>query len=71
MSRLPNARGPFASDDDLLLAAFYDETQYGALKDAGPIHTDYPLMSSPLVTLVKELCDRPAIKSFHISQKSR
>ena len=61
-------RGAFASDDDLLLAAFYDDTQYGALKDAGAIGTDYPIMRTPLLTLVKELAERPAIKSFHISQ---
>ncbi len=66
LGRLRKARGPFESDDDLLLAAFYDETQYGALKDAGPITTDYPLMETPLVTLIKGLAERPTIKSFHI-----
>jgi oxaloacetate decarboxylase (Na+ extruding) subunit alpha len=35
LDRLRKERGPFASDDDLLLAAFYDNTQYRALKDAG------------------------------------
>ncbi len=66
LERLRKSRGPFESDDDLLLAAFYDETQYGALKDAGPIATDYPLMETPLVTLIKGLAERPTIKSFHI-----
>jgi len=70
LERLRKTRGSFASDDDLLLAAFYDETQYGALKDAGPIDTDYPLMKTPLVTLIKELCDRPAVKGIHISQNA-
>jgi oxaloacetate decarboxylase (Na+ extruding) subunit alpha len=65
-----DARGPFASDDDLLLAAFYDETLYGALKDAGPINTDYPLMETPLLTLVKELAERPSITSFHFIQNN-
>lgn len=67
ISRLRETRGPFASDDELLLAAFYDDKQYRALKDAGPIDTDYPLMSTPLVTLVKEISQRPSIRSFQIT----
>ncbi len=68
LKRLRKARGPFESDDDLLLAAFYDDTQYGALKDAGPIQTEFSLKGTPLLTLIKELCARPSIKSFRISQ---
>ena len=37
LARLRSSRGPFASDDDLLLAAYYDDREYGALKAAGPI----------------------------------
>ncbi|MEM7177765.1 MAG: pyruvate carboxylase subunit B [Pseudomonadota bacterium] len=59
-------RGPFASDDDLLLAAFYDTKEYGALKAAGPINTAYPLGPTPLVTLVKEITSRPNIRSFQV-----
>ena len=65
LDRLRKSRGPFASDDDLLLAAFYDDSQYQALKKAGPIDTDYPLMETPLLTLVKELSNRPGISHFH------
>ncbi len=68
LERLRKERGPFASDDDLLLAAFYDDSQYNALKGAGPIVTDYPIMETPLLTLVKELSKRPSIKSFHFSK---
>lgn len=68
LERLRKSRGPFASDDDLILAAFYDDTQYDALKKAGPIATDYRLMETPLLTLVKELAERPSIKSFHFVQ---
>jgi oxaloacetate decarboxylase (Na+ extruding) subunit alpha len=67
--RLRRERGPFTSDDDLLLAAFYPESEYSALKAAGPIKTDYPLASTPLVTLVKEIALRPDIKSFHFIQR--
>jgi oxaloacetate decarboxylase alpha subunit len=68
LDRLRQNRGPFSSDDDLLLAAFYDDTQYNALKDAGPINTDYVLMETPLLTLVREIVDRPSVKSFHFIQ---
>jgi len=66
LERIRRTRGPFASDDDLLLAAYYDTTQYDALKAAGPIKTDYPLMETPLLTLVRELAARPSIKGFHL-----
>ncbi len=69
LKSLRKSRGPFISDDDLLLAAFYEETQYDELKQVGPISTEYPLLQTPLLTLVKELANRPSIKAFHFSQK--
>ena len=71
IERLRRTRGPFASDDDLLLAAFYDDTQYSALKAAGPIDTDYPLMETPLLTLVKEVAQRKSITAFHFTQTGK
>ncbi len=65
LDRLRKTRGPFTSDGGLLLAAFYDDTQYRALKAAGPIATDYPLMDTPLLTLIRELSERPSVRSFH------
>lgn len=65
LDRLRRTRGPFKSDDDLLLAAFYQDVEYRALKAAGPIKTDYPIASTPLATLVKEITSRPDITSFH------
>ncbi len=70
LERIRKERGPFESDDDLLLAAFYGETEYGALKAAGPIDTDYALGPSPLVTLVKEIAARPDIKSLRITGRN-
>jgi oxaloacetate decarboxylase alpha subunit len=67
LDRVRKMRGPFASDDDLLLATFYDDTQYRALKDAGPIRTEYPVMGTPLLTLVKELAARPTIRAFQLA----
>jgi oxaloacetate decarboxylase (Na+ extruding) subunit alpha len=65
VERLTRQRGPFRCDDDLLLAAFYSESEYQQLKAAGPIKTDYPLAATPLRTLVKEIALRSDIKSFH------
>jgi oxaloacetate decarboxylase alpha subunit len=69
--RVRRERGPFASDDDLLLAAFYSDKEYKALKAAGPINTKYPLSSTPLVTLLKEVALRPDIRSFHFIQRGK
>ena len=68
LERVRRERGPFASDDDLLLGAFYDEREYAALKAAGPIPTDYPICDSPLLTLLKALTERGDISGFKVSE---
>lgn len=70
LDRVRAAFGPFASDDDLLLAAFYNRTEYDALKAAGPIRQDYPIASTPLATLLREVTARPDIKSFHYIERA-
>lgn len=70
IDRLRRNRGPFASDDDLLLAAFYDDREYSALKMAGSIDTDYPLGRTPLLTLIKGIAARSDITSFHFIEKN-
>ena len=70
VKRIRAERGPFRSDDDLLLAAFYPDSEYRALKAAGPVKTDYPLASTPVLTLVREIASRPDIKSFHYMRRS-
>ena len=70
LDRLRRERGPFASDDDLLLAAYYNEAEYSALKAAGPIKTEYAGAESPLVRLVKEVASRRDIRSFHIGHRA-
>jgi oxaloacetate decarboxylase alpha subunit len=67
--RVRRERGPFASEDDLLLAAFYSDREYNALKAAGPIKVDYPLASTPLITLIKEIALRPSIRSLHFIRR--
>src|SRR5262249_57734289 len=63
--RVRRERGPFASDDALLLAAFYSDREYKALKAAGPISIDYPLASTPLITPLKENCFPPRNPSLY------
>jgi oxaloacetate decarboxylase alpha subunit len=71
LARIRRDRGPFESDDDLLLAAFYDAREYAALKAAGPIDTDYSLAATPLVTLVREIASRPDIRSIRLRSTRR
>ena len=66
LARVRETRGPFRSDDDLLLAAFYDEGQYGALKAAGPIDTHYQPTNPPLIRLLRELSLRKDIRSVRL-----
>lgn len=66
LPRLRAERGPFTSDDDLLLAAFYNVEQCSALESAGPIVSEYPVDRTPLLTLIKELSKRSDIASVTI-----
>lgn len=69
LERVRRERGPFASDDDLLLAVFYNPEQYSKLVAARPIKTDYPVGRTPLVTLIKELAARGDIASVKLIKK--
>jgi oxaloacetate decarboxylase alpha subunit len=69
LPRVRRERGPFASDDDLLLAVFYNQEQYSKLVAARPIKTDYPIGRTPLVTLIKELAARRDIASVKLIKK--
>lgn len=66
LDRLRAERGPFASDDDLLLAAFYAPKEYDTLKAAGTIDTTSPLDGGPLRTLIRELTKLPDIRTLHV-----
>jgi len=70
LERVRRERGPFESDEDLLLAVFYAAPEYNALKAAGPIPTDYPLAATPLKTLLSELAARPGVAGFHFMEKT-
>ena len=66
LERIRRARGPFDSDDDLLLAVFYNDEQYRALRAAGPIERAYAVERNPLLTLLQELGTRRDIASVRL-----
>ena len=71
LDKLRSTRGPFASDDDLLLAAYYADREYSELKRAGPIRLDTDSIgATPLTTLIKQLASRPSIRAFSLSGNS-
>ena len=69
LERVRRERGPFASDDDLLLAVFYNQEQYSQLVAARPIQAGSPIGRTPLVTLIKELAARREIASVKLVVK--
>jgi oxaloacetate decarboxylase alpha subunit len=70
IGRVRRERGPFASDDDLLLATFYSPEQYTSLVGARPIRTEYPVDRTPLLTLVKELAGRREVRAVSLVKKA-
>jgi oxaloacetate decarboxylase alpha subunit len=66
LDRVRRERGPFDSDDDLLLAAFYHDEHYRGLKAAGPIQRAYAVERNPLLTLLRELGSRGDIASIRL-----
>ena len=68
LDRIRRERGPFDSDDDLLLAVFYGADQCDALKAAGPIQRAYAVDRTPLLTLLRELAGRDDIASFRLAK---
>ena len=69
LPRVRRERGPFRSDDDLLLAAFYGPDQLAPLLAARPIRTDYPAGRTPLETLLKGLDARRDLAYVHIARR--
>jgi oxaloacetate decarboxylase alpha subunit len=70
VERVRRERGPFASDDDLLLAAFYNAEQYASLAAARPIRTEYPVDRTPLLTLIRELTLRRDVRKVMLVKKA-
>jgi oxaloacetate decarboxylase (Na+ extruding) subunit alpha len=69
LDRIRRERGPFESDDDLLLAVFYSPDQCRTLLEARPIRTDYPIVETPLVTLIEELTKKSDVRSIKLVKR--
>ncbi|MAC72541.1 MAG: carboxylase [Marinovum sp.] len=70
LEKTRNRLGASARDDDVLLAVFYDNKEYDALKAAGPIDTEYPIMETPLKTLIKGITSNHDVTSFHFIDRN-
>lgn len=66
LDRFRRERGPFASDEDLLLAYFFMPDQLRRLQTAGPIRTADEVPLSPLVELVRDVARNKSVTSFHM-----
>lgn len=71
LDRVRAARGPFASDDDLLLAVFYGPQEYGRLVRARPIQMEYQGGTTALLELIKGLAARPQISRVKLIRQRR
>ncbi len=69
LDRVRRERGPFDSDEDLLLATFYDREHCRKLVEACPIPLEYPAAEAPLVILMKELATRRDLRSIMLVRK--
>jgi hypothetical protein len=69
LEKARNRLGVNATDDDVLLSIFYDKKEFDALKESGPIDTSYPIMETPLKTLIKGITSQKDITSFHFIER--
>ncbi len=72
LERLRKTRGPFKSDDDLLLAAMYSETILAPLYEARSKadYTAYYQRFNPLRHLIEEVQRRPTLHYFKMTRGS-
>jgi oxaloacetate decarboxylase (Na+ extruding) subunit alpha len=62
------SRGPFDSDDDLLLAAYYTDTELAGLRAAGPYRPRPRAAGSPLRALLDGLAEQPSVRTFSLQR---
>lgn len=66
LARFRAERGPFASDQDMLLEYIFMPEHIGALRAAGPMPVE-DSVSGSLVDLVREVARRKDVRSFHLT----
>ncbi len=68
LDRVRAEHGPFESDEELLLAVFFMPAILEELRRAGPLSLASPLLSSPIVEIVKQVAASGSIRSFSLVQ---
>lgn len=66
VERFRTQRGPFRSDDDMLLAMFWPKEHVDAVFAARPMNTEYRASPDPMETLIKELTMRTDLAYLNI-----
>jgi oxaloacetate decarboxylase (Na+ extruding) subunit alpha len=67
LDRVRAEQGPFASDEDLLLAVLFMPGVLAEMRAAGPVRLDDERSRSWVVDLVRDAAARPSIRCLHIS----
>jgi pyruvate/oxaloacetate carboxyltransferase len=62
LERVRAEQGPFASDEELLLAVLFMPEMLQQMREAGPIRLNDDAGEKPLIQLLKEVAARPSIK---------
>lgn len=70
LPHLRSQRGPFRSDDDLLLAAFYTDPELAGLRSAGPAggNAGPRAAGTPLTELLRGLAEQPRFRHVSIER---
>lgn len=70
LDRVRKEQGPFASDEELLLAVLFMPELIKGLRDAGAISLEHPLGSSPVVAIVKEAAKARRVRRLELRHPS-
>lgn len=68
LDRVRAERGPFASDEELLLAVFYSREAIAEFQARRRPVSPAPTLTRPLPALIRELAARPGVRSFHVQR---
>lgn len=71
VERVRAQQGPFASEEDLLLAILFMPPILDELRRAGPMPLEAPPLSNPIVDIVKQVAASGTIRSFSLIQGRR
>lgn len=69
VDRIRKEQGPFESDEDLLLAAFFMPDLIRELRESGPIQMQEPQQPTSVVRIVQEAAKRPGVTRLALSRR--